>query len=76
MKYTNFNTAANCNQYLVYSTNVNNRNISSLYLLQLIACFKSTIQFQSQHLGITRAEVVHSFLLQFKQQYLRFITCK
>ena len=36
MKYTNFNTAANCNQYLVYSTNVNNRNISSLYLLQLI----------------------------------------
>ena len=22
MKYTNFNTAANCNQYLVYSTNV------------------------------------------------------
>ena len=41
MKYTNFNTAANCNQYLVYSTNVNNKNISSLYLLQLIACFKS-----------------------------------
>ena len=36
MKYTNFNTADNCNQYLVYSTNVNNSNISSLHLLQLI----------------------------------------